>query len=60
MHKLGRGPQGNATKQILHLYAFRFQRRRILKFAVFVSMLKLVTPGAGSVLTPGVSYVQNW
>ena len=53
MNKLGRGPQGNATYQISKLYAFQFQRRRFLKFAVFGSMFQLVTPGAGSVLTPG-------
>ena len=60
MKKLGRGPQGDATYQISKLYFFQFQRGRILKFAVFVSMFHIVTPGAGSVLTPGASYEQTW
>ena len=59
MNKLCRGPQGDATYQMSKLHAFQFQRR-ILKFAVFVSMFQLVTPGAGSVLTPGASYVRTW
>ena len=49
------GPQKDATNQISKLYTFRFQRRRILKFAVFVSMSQIVIPGAGSVLTPWAS-----
>ena len=53
MNKLGRGPLGDATYQKSKLYAFKFQRRRFLKFSFFVSMLKLVTPGAGLVLTQG-------
>ena len=32
--KLGRGHLGDVTHQISKLYAFQFQRRRILKFAV--------------------------
>ena len=55
MNKLGRGPQGDATYKISKSCAFQFQRRRILKFAVFVSMFQHVTPGTGSVLTPGAS-----
>ena len=35
------------------------QEKRILKFAFFIPMFKIVTPGAGSVLTPGASYGQN-
>ena len=53
MNKIGRGPQGDAIYQVSKLNAFQFQRR-ILKLAVFVSMFQLVTPGARSVLTPGV------
>ena len=52
--------QGDATYQLSKLYTFQFQRRRNLKFAVFVSIFQLVTPGTGSVLTPGALYVQTW
>ena len=47
MNKLGRVPQGYATHQISKPYAFQFKRKK-LKFAVFVSMFQLVTPGAAS------------
>ena len=60
MNKLGRGPQGDATYKISKLYAFQFQRKRILKFDVFVSTFKFVTPRAGLVLTPQASNVQTW
>ena len=51
MNKLGRGPQGYAKNQISKLYAFQFQRRRILKKGFFVPMFRLVTPGVGPILT---------
>ena len=60
MNKLGRGPTRDATYQISKLYIFKFQRKRIVMFAVFVSMFQLVTPRAGSVLTPGASHEQIW
>ena len=47
MDKLGRGPQGDGIYQISNLYAFQFQRRRILKFSFSVPMFQLVTPGRG-------------
>ena len=37
-----------------------FKRRRILKFALFVPIFKLVTHEAGQVLIPGASYEQTW
>ena len=43
---------------ISNLYAFRFQRGRILKISFFVSMFQLVNPGTGPVLTPGASNEQ--
>ena len=52
MNKLGRGSQGDATYKIWNLYAFQFQRRRILKIGLFVPMFQLVTPGVGLVLAP--------
>ena len=60
MNKLGKGPQGDAIYQILQLYAFQFQRRRILKMGLFVPMLELVTPGVGPVLTLGASNEEIW
>ena len=60
MNKLGRGEPGNTTCKISKLHAFQFQRGKILKFAVFVSIFQLVTPGTWSVLTPGASYEQTW
>ena len=59
MNKFCRGPQGDATYKISNLYAFQFQRKRILKIGFFVPMFWLVTPGAGLVLTPGASYEQT-
>ena len=58
--QLGRGPQGDATYQILNLYTIQYQRRKILNMSFFVPMFQLVTPGAGPVLTPGASYEQTW
>ena len=49
MNKLGRGPQGDAKSKMSKLYAFQFQRRRILKMGFFVPMFQLVTPGVGPV-----------
>ena len=60
MNKLGRGPQGYAKNQISKLYAFQFQRRRILEKEFFVPMFQLVTPGVGPILTPGASYKETW
>ena len=60
MNKLGRGPQGDAKNQISKLYAFQFQRRRILKKGFFVPMFQLVTPRVGPILNPGASYKQTW
>ena len=45
------GPQGDAKNQISKLYAFLFQRRKILKMGFFVPMFHLVTPGVGQILT---------
>ena len=56
MNKIDKGLQGNAKYQISKLYAFQFQRRRILRLVFFVPMFQLVTPGVGPVLTPGASY----
>ena len=53
MNKLCKGPRGDATYKISKLCTFQFQRRRILKFAVFVSMFQHVLPERGSVLTLG-------
>ena len=39
--------QGDAKNQISKLYAFQFQRRRILKMGFFVPMFQLVTPRGG-------------
>ena len=58
--KLGRGQQGDAKNQISKLYAFQFQRRRILKMGFFVPMFQLVTPGVGPILTLGASSKQTW
>ena len=44
--------QGDATYYISKLCAFQFQRRRILKFAVFVSMFQYVTPETGVTFDP--------
>ena len=52
MNKLERGPQGDAAHKIPKLYIFQFQRRTILKMAVFVPMFQLATPRAGPVLNP--------
>ena len=60
MNKLGRGPQGDATYKISKLFTFQFQKRIVLKFAVFVSVFQHVTPRTGSVLTPEASYEQTW
>ena len=57
--ELGRGPHGDATYQISNLYAFQFQRRRILKIGFFVPMFQLMTPKVGPVLSPGASYEQT-
>ena len=60
--KFGRGPQWDAIYQISKLWAFQFQRRRILKFSFFVAMFHTcdLPPGAGPVLTQGASYEQTW
>ena len=52
MNKLDRGPQGDATCKISNLYAFKFQRRRFLKFSFFVPMLKLFIPRGGANFDP--------
>ena len=44
IHKLGRGPQGDAAYQISKLYAIQFQRRRILKMNFFVPVFRIVSP----------------
>ena len=44
MNTLGRGPQGGAAYQISKLYAFQFQKRRILKMGFFVPIFQNVTP----------------
>ena len=46
MYQLGRGPQGDAAHQLSKLFAFQFQRKRILKLIFFVPMFQFVTPGA--------------
>ena len=60
MNKIDKGPQRDDKYQISKLLSFQFQRRRILKLVFFVPMFKLVTPGAGPVLTPGAFYEQTW
>ena len=45
MNKLGRDPQEDATYKIWKLYAFQFQRKRIMKFSFFVPMFKLWPQG---------------
>ena len=61
MNKLGQGQQGDGAYQISKLYAFHFQRRRILKMGFFVSMFQLVTPPeVRPVLIPGILYEQTW
>ena len=45
---------------ISKLYAFQFQRKRILKIGFFVPMFQLVTPGVGPIFTPGASSKQTW
>ena len=55
MNKRGRGQLGDATYQLSKLYAFQFQRRRILKFSFFVSMFELVTP----IMKHGALYEQT-
>ena len=46
---LGRGQQWDAAYKISKLYAFHFQRRRILNMGFFVSMFQLVAqPGEAS------------
>ena len=52
MNKLGTGPHGDAAYQISKLYAFNFQRRRILKIGFFVSMFQLVTPWVEASFNP--------
>ena len=47
--QLGWGQQGDASYQISKLYAFHFQRRRILKMGFFISMFQLVAHGLGPV-----------
>ena len=56
MNKLSGGPQRDAAYHISKLYAFKFQRRKILKMGFIVPMFQLLTPGAGPVFTPGASY----
>ena len=48
MNKLCRGPQGDVT---YHIWKLQFQKRRILKFAFFVHMFKLVTNPQGNIRT---------
>ena len=60
MNKLGRCPQGDIKNQISKLYAFQFQRKRILKMGFFIPMFQIVTPGMGPILTPGASSKQTW
>ena len=61
INNLGTSPLGDASYQISNLCTFLFQRRRILKFSFFVPMFRTCdSPGAGPVLTPGVSYEQSW
>ena len=60
MNKLGRGPQGDAKNQISKLYAFQFQKRRILKTWFFVPMFQLMTPWVGPISTPGASSKETW
>ena len=63
MNKLGRDQQGDAAYQISKLYAFQFQRRRILKMlkmGFFISMFQLPPPPPPPNLTPGISYEQTW
>ena len=45
MNKLGRDPQGDAAYQISKLYAFQFQRIKILKMGFIVPMFQLLTRG---------------
>ena len=59
MNKFGKRPQGDAKDQISKLYAFQFQRRRILKMGFYVPMFQLVTLGVGQILTQGASYEQT-
>ena len=48
----GRGPQEDAIYQISKLYTIKFQRKRTLKFALFVPMFQLLSRGERPVLTP--------
>ena len=57
---LGRGRLEDATYQIATLYAFQFQRRRILKSSFLVPIFKLVIPWDEQILSQGVSYEQTW
>ena len=45
LNKLGSGPLGDGTYHISKLYAFQFQRRRILKF-LFLPMFRILNPRA--------------
>ena len=60
MNKLGRGPQGDAKNQISKLYAFQFQKRKILKMGFFVPVFQIVIPGVGPILTLGASSKETW
>ena len=52
LNRLGRGPLGDATYQISKLCTFLFQRRRFLKFSVFVPMFQYCDPRGGVIFDP--------
>ena len=58
--QMGKGPPGDATYQIAKLYAFQFQKRRILKFVFFVPKFQPATPPGGASFDPRASYQQAW
>ena len=60
LNKLGRGPLGDATYQILRPWALCFQRRRYFHVFPISAFVKHVTSGAGLSLAPGAYFVQNW
>ena len=60
LYELGRGPQGDAKNKISKLYAFQFQRRKILKMGFFVPVSTCDPHGMGQILTQGATYEQTW
>ena len=57
LNKLGRGPQGDATCQILRLLALWFQTRRF--FHVSISLYKTCNPLGGPILGPMGHYLNK-